>query len=150
MTESKMSLRARAYLGITAAFHLTLGSFCLLVPETFLSSSYEGLRHALPVPAGLALVSWGALFALVGTICAFAAVFGREPVARVALMMSVIVTGAVAGSFLASWMSGTLQGPTGPLIWLTLAFKDMTMLRNPMRNPFEPVVQRVLANHDGG
>jgi len=150
MTEQKMSARARAYLGITAGFHLSLGSFCLLAPHAFMSPSYEGLRNAMPVPYSLDLAAWGAVFALVGIACAFAAVFGRESTARTSLLLSVIVTGAVAGSFLASWVSGTLQGPTGPLVWLTLAFKDMTMLRNPLRNPFEPVVQRVLANTNEG
>lgn len=142
-----MSMRARAYLGIAAIRHILVGFFCLTMPESFSSSSYEGLRQAVPfVTDAQAIPVWGMAFIFAGVFCAIAACSGREYVARLGLLVSVITTGAMGGGFLAAIVTGDLAGPTGPVVWLAIALKDLTMLRSPLQNPFEPVVRRVLGD----
>lgn len=147
MPMERMTARARAYMAIAAARHLLIAGFCLFAQDTFASPSYQGLRDAVPfVSDSAAIPFWGFAFLITGSACAFGGIRGSEGVARWALLMSVITTAAVGGGFLAAWFQGSLAGPTGPVIWFAIAFKDLTMLGNPLRNPFEPVVKRVLAD----
>lgn len=133
-------------MGIASARHVCMALFAILAPYKFASPAYEGLREALPFAAGShAIIAWGWVFAATGILCALGAIRASEDTARWALFISVVVTAAIGGGFLAAWAAGVLTGPTAMITLFAVALKDLTMLRSPLRNPFEPVVQRVLS-----
>ena len=142
----KLSPRARIYLATAVAQHAIIGGWCLLDPDAFTSSAFAGLRSALPfVDPGQAMATWGMLLANIAVLCLVAVVAGSEGWARAALLASVAVEGMWLGGYLYSVANGLLTGPVGPVIWTAVVARDLTMLRQPLRNPFEPVVRRVLA-----
>lgn len=145
-----MTGRARGYLAIVAARHLILGSICVVHPEHFTSGSYEGIKDALPFVSGDgAMVSWGLIFIIVGILNVIPVLTGRETYARAGLLVNVVVTGFWVGGFIAAQIAGTSAGPSGLIIWASVLAKDSTMLRDPMRNPFEPIVRQMAAVRRG-
>jgi len=42
-----------------------------------------------------------------------------------------------------SVFSGQLASPTGPILWLAVAFKDFVVCAQPIRSPFEGLAQRL-------
>lgn len=145
-----MSLRARAYLIIAGLRHTALGICCILFPAAFAGPSYDAIKSALPVGPELSLQLWGLLFMGTALLAFVGAVLGREGEARWALLASVITSALWAGGFFAALRSGNLTGPTALVLCLAVTLKDLTMLRAPMRNPFEPLVRKVLADEPTG
>ena len=142
-----MSRRAKVYLMVAAARHLIIGFICVLDPGSFTSGSYRGVIDALSgIPIGPAIVLWGYLFLVTGLACLTAAIVGKETPARVGLLFSVVTTACWAGGFFAAILGGSSAGATGAIIWAAVALKDATMLRQPLRNPFEPLIQKVTAD----
>jgi hypothetical protein len=138
----QMTPRARFYLGTNVLLHGWLAFFCLLAPQTFHSTSYDGVKTALPLDRENALTAWGLLFLLTATLSAVAAWRGSEYMARCSLLLSAICCAAWVGGFIAAYCAGVLTGPTG-LAWSTaIMAKDLSMLRQPLRNPFEPYIRR--------
>ena len=135
----RMTTRARAYMAIAAARHVLVGLACIIVPSHFTSPSYSVIKSFLGgvLDGEAMLVVWGALFVAVGLVAAYAAASGREDPARLALRGSVTTTALWAGGFLASILTGSSAGWSGVIVWAALAAKDLTMLRDPLRNPFE-------------
>lgn len=147
ITEQHMSRRARFYLLVAAGRHIAIGLLCVLDAGSFTSGSYQGIIDALAgIPLGPAIVLWGYLFLVTGAACLLAAVVGRETLARAGLLFSVVTTACWAGGFFASIIGGTAAGYTGAVIWTAVFLKDATMLRQPLRNPFEPLIQKVTAD----
>lgn len=147
IADQRMSKRAKAYLLVAAARHISIGLICILMPTSFHSPSYRGVIDALSgVPLATSIELWGVLFVVTGLACLFAAIVGRETPARVGLLFSVVTTACWAGGFVASIFLGSGIGHTGAIIWLAVALKDATMLRQPLRNPFEPLVQKLAAD----
>lgn len=147
ISEQYMSRRARFYLLVAAFRHLIIGVFCVFDPLSFKSASYRGIIDAFAgFPLVSAIVLWGYLFIVTGAACLLAAVIGKETPARIGLFLSVVTTAAWAGGFIAAAFTGNSAGPTGGVIWLAVALKDATMLRQPLRNPFEPFIQKVTAD----
>lgn len=145
--EDGLSIRARGYLAITTLQHLLIGLFCVLNPSLFDGVSYRGIKSSLPLASHDAITAWGWVLLVTAALCAYAAWVGRETPARIALLASVVVTSCWAAGFLVTALSGAAV-PTGPIVWLVLVGKDATMLRQPLRNPFEPVVKRILDDND--
>lgn len=141
MPAARMTPRARAYMTICALRHVLLGLMCVIRPGDFTSPSYDGVKDVLPVPPDAALVTWGAAFLVIGAIAVWAAVNGSENAARHALTGSVVVTLMWVGGFIWSILTGSLVGWSGVIIWAALAAKDLTMLRDPLRNPFEDMIR---------
>lgn len=142
----EMTTRARVYIGITAGRHFVLGWLCLLLPGSFASSSYAGVKAALPFSdPNHALQAWGLIFVATGLLLTYAAWSGQEGEARWALLVSICITALWVGGFLAALTTGDLIGPTHPVIWTAIALKDATMLRAPLRNPFENLTREVMA-----
>ena len=147
ISDQHMSRRAKVYLLVAAARHIIIGLFCVFDPLSFSSGSYQGIIDALAgLPFGSSIVIWGYLFLVSGAACLLAAIVGKEAHARVGLLFSVVTTACWAGGFIASGFTGNSAGPTGGVIWLAVALKDATMLRQPLRNPFEPLIQKVTAD----
>ena len=142
-----MTHRARAYLLIAAARHAIVGLYCVLQPLSFTSTSYQGISDAFSwLSTTDAMVLWGYLFLLTALACIFAAWKGTEGPARIGLLLSVVTTACWGGGFLAAIMTGASMGPTGAVVWLAIALKDSTMLRQPLCNPFEQLTQKVIAD----
>ena len=139
-----MTHRARAYLVIVGARCLALAVCCLAMPGSFRSPSYEVIKQVIPSPsAQAALAIWGVVFGVGAILAVVAAVAGNEDVARWALVVSALTSSLWVGGFFAAMFTGTLTGPTGPIVWGAVVLKDLTMLRQPLRNPFEPLIRKV-------
>lgn len=146
----EMTPRARAYMAIAAVRHILLGIACILVPQGFRSETYDGIKDLIPLPPDTAIAGWGGLFLATGIFCAVSAWLGREGEARWALLGSVLTSALWAGGFIVfvatTWVdTGVLVNPSGPIVWAAITLKDITMLRSPLRNPFEELVRRAAA-----
>lgn len=141
----RMTPRARFYMGVVATRSTLLGLFCVLGPQLFSSVTYHGLMSAFhPIPGETTIRLWGIAWLVTAVTAWYATATGREGEARAALMMSIVSSACWAMGFTIAVMNGISTGPTGTIVWWALVFKDGTMLRQPLRNPFEPLVQRVL------
>jgi small-conductance mechanosensitive channel len=141
----RMTPRARAYLLIAGTRHLLVGLACLLVPRSFSSPSYDAIKSVIPgVHPTQAIATWGVVFLATAILCLVAAVLGREGTARSALLASVVASALWSGGFIAQVAQHGLEIAVGAgIVWTAVTLKDLTMLRQPMRNPFEPVVRRL-------
>lgn len=145
----RLTPRARAYLLGIAVQHSSIAFFAFVNLQLFSSPAFDGIKRALPLlPFDQAMRGWGVLLAAAAVINVIAAVRGSEGLARAALLMCVTVEGAWLGGYLASWASGSLISPVGVIVWGGLIYRDITMLRQPLRNPFEPLLRRWLNEPD--
>lgn len=135
----QMTSRARAYLAIATARHLLTAVACWALVGMFKSTSFTQIRSMAPFWA------WGIIFCIAGCVCGAAALLGKADLARFGLIVSVVVTAAWAGGFIAAAVHGQLAGPVGIIAFVALAGKDIVQCEQPMRSPFEPLVRQVLA-----
>ena len=136
----KMSPRARIYLGVLSARHVAMGLLAVLVPGNFISPAYAGVRDVpfLPTIATHHMLDiWGTAFLIIGSISIFAAFSQDSKPARWALLSSVVITALWVALIFVSVIGGSPIGYAGVILWSALAAKDITMLKNPLRNPFE-------------
>lgn len=119
--------------------HILVGLYALLLPGLFSGPGFTEARNLLPwLLPDHALDVWGVAFILVGVVGAGAGLTRDAPAARAALGASIILTFFWIGTVVASILSGTgPQGIVGVTLWGALAAKDIIMLRNPLRVPFE-------------
>ena len=80
---------------------------------------------------------WGTAFLIIGSISIFAAFSQDSKPARWALLSSVVITALWVALIFVSVIGGSPTGYAGVILWSALAAKDITMLKNPLRNPFE-------------
>lgn len=132
-----MTTRARWYLGIAGVRHLLVGSFALLMGSSFKSTSFIPILEAAP------LWFW-ALFSLgAGLACMGAALTRSEPLARLGMAWSAVLTLLIGTGLLMSVFTGQSSSPTGPIIWLAVALKDFVVCAQPIRSPFEGLTERL-------
>ncbi|EYR64682.1 hypothetical protein N866_07220 [Actinotalea ferrariae CF5-4] len=132
----RMSHRARAYMAIVAARHLLTGIFYLWV-----WGATDDAVHTI----------WGAMFLVVGLIAALPFRTGRDGQARLGLLLSIAATSVWFGSFLVA--AATTDGYWSALAAIalgTFVAKDLTMVADPLRNPFEALIREELQGRDGG
>lgn len=145
----RLTPRARAYLLGIATQHSAIAGFAFCAPGLFSSSSFDGIKKAVVfLPGEQAMRGWGIVLAIAAALAVTAAVRGSEGLARAALLMCVSTEGAWLGGYLASWAGGSLISPVGVIVWGGLVYRDITMLRQPLRNPFEPILRRWAAESD--
>lgn len=128
---NEMTTRARWYLAIASTRHLLIGGFALALPGSFKSASFVPILDAAP------LWMWALFFLGAGTACGIAAATKSEPIARLGMAWSATSTALVGVGLLISVFTGQLASPTGPIIWLAVAFKDFVVCAQPIRSPFE-------------
>ncbi|WP_169165088.1 hypothetical protein [Cellulomonas taurus] len=140
----RMTPRARVYMAICAARHGLLGLACLVRPQDFTSGSFSGVRNFLhwAIPGDPMLRIWGVAFGVVAALAVAAVLTGRPEVARNGLLGSVIVSFCWVGGFIASIWTGQSAGWSGVIVWAAITLKDLTMLQDPLRNPFEPLIRK--------
>lgn len=133
-----MTLRARAYLTITACRHLVIGLFTLFNPEQFSSPVF------VPIVSTFPLWAWGAAFVGVALICLVGTLFRSRAWARTGLAASATVTGiAAAGLWLGVidlWLDHKPVTILTSTLLSALVAKDLTMCAQPMRTPFEDLL----------
>ena len=132
-----MTPRARWYLAIAGVRHLLVGSFALVMPGSFKSTSFVPIIEAAP------LWFW-ALFSLAtGIACLTAGLSKSEPLARLGMAWSAVLTLLIGAGLLMAVFTNQLSSPTGPIIWLAVAFKDFVVCAQPIRSPFEGLTERL-------
>ena len=132
-----MTGRARAYLAIAAVRHLLVGGFALALPVTFKSTSFIPILSAAP------LWFWG-LFSLgAGAACMGASITRSEPLARLGMAWSAVLTLLIGAGLLLAVFTQQSASPTGPIIWLAVAFKDFVVCAQPIRSPFEGLTEQL-------
>jgi len=132
-----MTARARWYLGIAGLRHLLVGTFALMMPATFKSTSFIPIIEAAP------LWFWATFSLGAGIACLGAAVTKSEPLARLGMAWSAVLTLLIGVGLLLSVFTGQSSSPTGPIIWLAVAFKDFVVCAQPIRSPFEGLTERL-------
>ncbi|GAB3598612.1 hypothetical protein GCM10027586_00680 [Kineococcus gypseus] len=135
----RMTGRAQWYLIITAGAYLFIARFAIFHPDQWVSPSYDAIRLVAPLPA------WGMAMVAAATMCLLGALTKSEGWARLGVAMAALSSGAWAWGFFASWVIGTLAGPTGPVAWGLITSFHLLQSRNPLRLPLEPVLRRVMA-----
>ena len=132
-----MTTRARWYLGIAGVRHLLVGGFAVFMASSFKSTSFIPILQAAP------LWFW-ALFSLgAGIACMGAALTKSEPLARLGMAWSAVLTLLVGVGLLMSVFTGQSSSPTGPIIWLAVALKDFVVCAQPIRSPFEGLTEQL-------
>ena len=132
----RMSHRARAYMAIVATRHILTGVFYLWV-----WGSTADAVHVL----------WFAMFLVVGALAAMPVRTGRDGQARLGLILSIVATSTWSASFLvAAATSAGHWSALAAIVLGTLAAKDLTMVQEPLRNPFEALIREELQGRDGG
>lgn len=124
----EMTWRARFYLTVAGFRHGALAASALLSPD-------------LPdVDLGLPIRWWGVVFLVGAAGLLWAAKEASETWARVALGVSAVVTSVWAAGFTAFWLTGQWS-PLPAILFLALTLKDLTIVGDPMRSPFEPMLR---------
>src|SRR4051812_26213040 len=136
-----MTGRARAYLAIAGVRHLLVGGFALFMPSSFKSTSF------VPILAAAPLWFWAAFSLGAGVACMVAAVSRSEPLARLGMAWSAVLTLLVGVGLLMSVFTGQSTSPTGPIIWLAVALKDFVVCAQPIRSPFEGLAEMLARRH---
>jgi len=136
-----MTARARWYLGIAGVRHLLVGAFALLMPEAFKSTSFIPIIEAAP------LWFWAVFSIGAGIACLGASLTKSEPLARLGMAWSAVVTLLIGVGLLLSVFTGQSSSPTGPIIWLAVALKDFVVCAQPIRSPFEGLTERLARKH---
>lgn len=137
MRANDMTARARWYLAIAGVRHLLVGTFALMMSGSFKSTSF------IPILAAAPLWFW-ALFSLgAGIACATAAATRSEPLARLGMAWSAVLTLLIGVGLLMSVFTGQSSSPTGPIIWLAVALKDFVVCAQPIRSPFEGLTEQL-------
>ncbi|HEY1175747.1 MAG TPA: hypothetical protein VGF17_06290 [Phytomonospora sp.] len=114
-----------------------MGGFALGAPESFRSTSF------VPIIAAAPLWFW-ALFSLgAGTACMVAGISRSEPLARLGMAWSAVLTLLIGMGLLMAVFTQQLTSPTGPIIWLAVAFKDFVVCAQPIRSPFEGLTEQL-------
>lgn len=133
-----MTGRAKAYLWITCLRTLPIAIFCLTRPELFAGNAFHYIQGVMPIWL------WGAALAVQALLAAAAAVTRREWLARTALISSASLAMSWVIGFAIAYHQGNLLSPVGIMWGAGIAAKDLVICRQPLRSPFEPLVQRML------
>lgn len=136
---TQMTMRARAYLATTSIQHWMLALVLAINPDSFSSASFDTIRD---ISYGY-LQPWAAVFVVIASVAAFAALSGNEAYARWALTLSAVTIGFWAISFMLGTVIGATAGPSASIIWAAMVAKDLIVGAYPLAAPLEPLIRRV-------
>lgn len=132
-----MTFRARAYMAIITTRQLLGGSLYVWVWAT---QTRDGAHLA-----------WGLLFLVVAVVAGLPIWTARDGQARAGLLLSIAVTSAWFGSFVVAAVTTPGYWSVAMAIILgALTCKDLTMVQEPLRNPFEALVREELTGSSRG
>jgi len=132
-----MTNRARWYLGIAGIRHLLVGGFALFMASSFKSTSF------IPIIAAAPLWFWAVFSLGAGVSCLGAALTKSEPLARLGMAWSAVLTLLIGVGLLMAVFTNHSSSPTGPIIWLAVALKDFVVCAQPIRSPFEGLTEQL-------
>lgn len=130
-----MTPRARAYIVITAVQHGLVGASATLLSQQFNGDGFRVARELMPIPV------WGLMFLAGSGMLMQAAVRGSESRARLGMVLSVLLIALLGASLALSYTEGGVVSPIGTVFALSLMAKDLVVCAQPMRSPFERVVE---------
>lgn len=133
----KMTVRARLYLAIGAARHLSVAAIAFVA-----ANYYDGSPWAVLISV-LSLKVWALAFFIGGLHFAYSATVGDEAQARVALVVSAALTASWAAGFFLSAVEGSATAVFIGVLLAALAGKDLVVCAQPLRSPFEPIVRKI-------
>lgn len=134
-----MTTRARVVLGIASAMCLILAEYCIFSPHLLSGPAFNPAKWFGP------LWVWGLGFLTPGIVCAWANYRSSIRVARFGLALAAIVTAMWAAAFIvAAVLVGS--GAVGALFACVCTALYLTMLPQPMRAPFEPIIKGIQAD----
>ena len=126
-TPERMSLRPRLYMAIVALLRFWLGGLVLLFGGSYNPPYWHG-QYAHEV--------WAITLMCVGGLAFISSFNGNPNLARWALLLAMVTSGLWLGQMIADgWAFGVA-------FLVGLVLKDGTMLRNPLRDPFDKLVAR--------
>lgn len=140
----RMTVRARIFMSVVAVRNLALGVSLLAAQRQYgpPNVAFGVVRSAMPIPV------WGVLMLLIGTAAAVSAARMSRPWATWAIALSATVSGTwfmcLAVQFATAAQIPGGMSPMLPILWGSLTAKDLVIAFQPMRSPFEPIIQRLL------
>jgi hypothetical protein len=143
----RMTTRARLFMTVVALRNGAIGASLLLAQRQYgaPNAAFSLVRNAMPIPV------WGALMVAIGLTAAYSAVVMSRRWATWAIGLSATISGTWMACFAMQYgiLAGTAGGmsPMLPILWGALTAKDLVIAAQPMRSPFEPLIQRLL--HEG-
>lgn len=141
--EEQMTLRARAYLCVSAMRHLALGFVGILLPELFEGRAFKVIFSIFNLEV------WSILLVVGGFHLAYAAGRGSVEHARVGLVLSACMTSAWAAGFLYTFAhTGSGLSLVGGILFTALVLKDLVQCGQPLRSPFEPIVRKYVKHQE--
>lgn len=149
----RMTHRARVYMAIATARHFILGMLLFTVPQFFTGAVYGALVDAVPLNGtpSTHLQVWGIAMLITALVPLLSTVTANPNHARLGLKASIGMTAALlSGLTVAVLLPGYTIGGYAMFVLLgALMLKDMSMLRDPLRNPFEEVAEAIKENQTG-
>lgn len=148
-TDDRMTTRARTFMGVVVLRHGVLGLFCLLDSNGFSETTYVGMAGAMPVLGDeAAFITWGVLLLLSAALAMVSVITASPDHAKTGLLFSVGITSSWFFGLLATALQpgGSGAGWAFLVALLGLVLKDLTMIREPMRNPFEEVIKVIASS----
>lgn len=126
---TEMTWRARFYLCVGGTRHIGTGAVAIAMYDRF-----PDVDLFFPIWA------WGIVFVLGGGHLLYAAYAESETNARIALAVSAIVTAVWGAGFWALAVEGAVTPLVG-ILMTGLTLKDLTIVGEPMRTPFESIMR---------
>lgn len=143
----RMTTRARLFMTVVALRNAGIGVSLLLAQQQYgpPNSAFILVRNAMPIPV------WGGLMIAIGLTAAYSAIVMSRRWATWAIGLSATISGTWMACFVMQYgiLASTVGGmsPMLPILWGALTAKDLVIAAQPMRSPFEPLIQRLL--HEG-
>lgn len=138
-----MTRRARAYLIITAARHLSIGAFTIAAQGQFTAAAF------IPIVGYLPLVVWGIAFLIAAVVCLMGAWLRSAAWARAGLLLSAVTTALIATGLwigiITIWRNGGQATPISVILLTALVCKDLAVCTQPLRSPFESILYRFVS-----
>lgn len=140
----RMTTRARVFMAVVAGRNIAIGVSLLLAQKQYgpPNVAFTIVRSAMPIPA------WGILMVVIGATAAISAAAMSRRWATWAIALSATISGTWATCLLMAFLAALHvhggMSPMLPVLWAALTAKDLVIAWQPMRSPFEPLIQRLL------
>lgn len=140
----RMTIRARVFMTVVAARNTGIGISLLLAQDQYGAPNpvFTLVRSAMPI------LVWGLVMTLIGLVAGYSAVVMSRRWATWAIGLSATISGTwmtcLTIAFAQSLHIHGGMSPMLPILWGALTAKDLVIAWQPMRSPFEPLIQRLL------
>lgn len=139
-----MTIRARVFMTVVASRNSAIGVSLLAGGSQYgpPNRAFELVRSAMPIWV------WAVVMLLIGSTAGWSAVVMSRRWATWAIGLSATISGTwmacLAIQFASTAGTPGAMSPMLPVLWGALTAKDLVIAFQPMRSPFEPLIQRLL------